>query len=81
MSSASPLPPFGKKNYIFVLAGIVAIVAGYLLMGTEDFVDATKFSIALHVCPFIILAGFISVGYGIMIKPPHAIAEEEETQQ
>ena len=68
-SSGTSLPPFGKKNYIFVLAGIAIIAIGYLIIGTENFVDATQFSLSLHVCPFIILAGFIAVGYGIMIKP------------
>lgn len=67
-STVTALPPFGKMNYILLLAGIVLIIIGYVIMSTEEFVDATEFSLTLYVVPFIILAGFISVGIGIMKK-------------
>lgn len=61
--------PFGKKNYIFLIAGVVLIVFGYFLMSREDFIDATQFSLALHVAPPAIILGFVVCIYAIMINP------------
>ena len=60
--------PFGKKNYILLIVGIAVIFFGYFLMTIEDFIDATKFSLALYVAPPVIILGFIVCIYSIMVK-------------
>ena len=68
-STSSSVLPFGKKNYLFFGIGVVSILLGYLLMGTENFIDATEFSLALYVCPFLIVGGLCVVGYSILVRP------------
>lgn len=66
------LLPFGKKNYIFIGLGVFLTLFGYWLMAGEEFVDVEDgFSMALHVCPWIIVGGLCVVGYGIMLRPDH----------
>lgn len=65
--------PFKKKNILYILIGVGLIVLGYLLMATEDFIDATEFSLSLWVCPVLIIGGHIVVAYGIILKDPNAI--------
>ena len=60
--------PFTKKNYIVMSAGVALMALGYFLMSGEKFVDATQFSVSLYVTPFLIIAGLIVVGYGIMVR-------------
>ena len=60
--------PFGRKNYILLIAGILAVVTGMFLMSGEPYIDATEFSIALHVSPVIIIAGYSLVIYSILAK-------------
>lgn len=64
--------PFKKKNIIYILIGVGLIVLGYLLMSTENFIDAEKFSLSLWVCPVLIIGGHIVVAYGIILKDPNA---------
>lgn len=61
--------PFGKKNYLFLIIGVVLIILGYFLMSREDFIDATQFSLALHIAPPAIILGFVVCIYAIMINP------------
>lgn len=61
--------PFGKRNYIYLIAGILAVVFGFFLLGMGDFVDATQFSVALHIAPLVIIGGFVAVIYAIIVKP------------
>lgn len=70
--------PFGLYNYVVVVAGFVVILLGYLLMSTENFIDATEFSKALHIAPVLILIGLIAVGYGIMMRPKTAAGSDEQ---
>ena len=72
--------PFGMKNYLVVIGGFVVILLGYLLMSTENFVNATEVSKALHVAPVMILLGLVAVGYGIMIRPSAKPAASDEQQ-
>ncbi len=70
--------PFTKKNYIIIGASIGLIIFGYFLISTEKFVDAAHFSLSLYVCPFLIAAGLIGVGYGIMYRNLRAQSEDEK---
>lgn len=58
--------PFKSKNIYIMLGGIAAIVLGYLLMATEDFIDATEFSLSLYVSPVLIILGHVVVAWGII---------------
>lgn len=72
--------PYGRKNYMFLIAGVAIIIISYFLMATEDFIDATEFSLALWVCPILLLIGFILVGYSIMVKDTSVQQSSEENK-
>lgn len=61
--------PFGRMNYILLIACVGLIVIGFFLMSLEDFIDASKFSIALYIAPPIVMAGFVGIIYAIMYRP------------
>ncbi|RMG67350.1 MAG: DUF3098 domain-containing protein [Bacteroidetes bacterium] len=61
--------PFSRMNYLLLLAGVGVIILGFFLMSLDDFVDATQFSISLHIAPPIVVAGFVGIIYAIMYKP------------
>ncbi|MDW8332711.1 MAG: DUF3098 domain-containing protein [Bacteroidia bacterium] len=68
---ASEELPFGPKNYKLLVLGIIVVIAGYLLLSVEKFKDASEgFSVALHVAPVVILAGYAEIIYAIM-APKH----------
>lgn len=57
---------FTRRNYVLIIAGVLAIVVGYALMGIED-----KFEgfISLYVAPLIILGGYLEIIYAILWYP------------
>jgi hypothetical protein len=57
-------------NYKLIGIGIGILIIGYILLSLEKFKDATEFSIALYVAPFVILAGYAELIYAVMAKPP-----------
>lgn len=62
--------PFGMINYVGMILSIVIIFVGFLLMVIDNkFVDATQFSISLHVAPVVIILGYGALAAAIMIKP------------
>ena len=77
-SSGKNILPFAKKNYLIMGAGVCLVLLGYFVMNTEKFVDATKFSLSLYVCPFLILAGLVVVGMGIMAKTAETKTGEQQ---
>jgi len=60
--------PLTRKNYILLAIGTALIFLGFILMATEDFIDATQFSLSLYVSPFLIIGGFIEIIYAILVK-------------
>jgi len=66
--------PFTKKNYMWVVIGIVVLVIGMLLMiggGSDDpdvFNEAMFNTRRLVIAPILILAGFGIEIYAIMLK-------------
>lgn len=66
---------FGRDNYIFILAGVVVLVIGYLLMvgggsETPDKFNPEIFSTQrITIAPVTLLIGFGIVLFGIMKKP------------
>ena len=61
--------PFGRKNYFLLAIGTALIFLGFVLMATEPFIDATKFSLSLYVSPFLIIGGFAELIYAILASP------------
>lgn len=75
--------PFNKKNIYLILGGIAVIFFGYILMATEDFIDATEFSLSLYVSPVLIILGHVVVAWGIIAgaqKPAEMEAGESGDQ-
>lgn len=70
--------PFTKTNYILLIIGIVVILAGFVLMSTGEFVDATEFSVALYIAPIMVVGGFVEIIYAIMYRSDAQIAQEQE---
>jgi membrane-bound ClpP family serine protease len=70
---------FHKENYLFLIAGIVLIVVGFLLMlggGSDDpkvFSEALFDFRRLTLAPILILAGFIVEIYAIMKRPKSSL--------
>jgi uncharacterized membrane protein len=58
--------PLKNLNIVIILAGIVLIALGYILMSTENFIDASKFSLSLYVSPPLIMIGHGIVAWGII---------------
>lgn len=64
---------FSKQNYILLIIGIAAIVAGFILMGgpgsTETHFEPEIFSVRrVKVAPAICFFGFLFVIFAIMFK-------------
>ncbi len=69
-------PLFGKKNYTWMLVGIVVMALGFFLMAGGKSADPTKFmdgevysTTRITIAPFLIIAGFIIEIFAIMQKP------------
>jgi hypothetical protein len=58
---------FGKKNYTLMAAGFAILIIGFLIMRIENQIDGV---LSLFLAPWIIFAGFIVFGYGILKKNP-----------
>ena len=71
---------FSRMNYLLLIGGILLLVVGFVLMSVGDFVDATQFSVALHIAPVVVMAGFVEVIFAIMYRPKQDITlQAEET--
>lgn len=67
---------FGKENYMWMLAGIVVIVLGFILMAGGKSADPKVFdpkevysTTRITIAPLLIIIGFILEIVGIMKKP------------
>jgi len=66
--------PFTKTNYMYLIAGFVLIVIGFILMsggGSDDpnvFSDAIFSTTRLTISPIVILSGYGVILYAIMKK-------------
>jgi|AACY02.2.fsa_nt_gi Protein of unknown function (DUF3098). len=69
--------PFDRKNYLFIIGGVLLVVLGYILLSGEEFVDATEFSIGLYVVPPIMLLGYLVIAFGILRKPEQTTGPED----
>jgi len=60
--------PFGKKNYQWMIAGIVALVVGFTIMSMDQEQHGFGF-LGLTLGPLIVMAGFIIEIYAILHRP------------
>lgn len=60
--------PFGKKNYQWMVIGLITLVVGFIIMSLDS--EPYGFGLlGLTVGPIIVMAGFIIEIYAILIKP------------
>ncbi len=67
---------FGKKNFMFMLAGLVVLAIGFFLMAGGKNPDPKVFNdnevyspMRISVAPFLIILGFCIEIFAIMYKP------------
>lgn len=54
---------FTRRNYVLMIAGVLAVVLGYALMAIES--ELYGF-ISLYLAPIIILGGYLEIIYAIL---------------
>jgi len=65
---------FGKVNYILMISGLLALIAGFALMSGGGSEDPANFNPEIFsfrritLAPIVVLAGFLAIGIGIMRK-------------
>lgn len=60
--------PFGKKNYQWMIIGIVTLVAGFTIMSLDQEQHGFGF-LGLTLGPVIVMAGFIIEIFAILHRP------------
>ncbi|WP_242929379.1 DUF3098 domain-containing protein [Pontibacter vulgaris] len=58
---------FGRKNYIFMLAGIVILAVGFFIMTLDKEQYGLGF-MGITLGPIVVMAGFIVELFAIMVK-------------
>lgn len=68
-----------RKNYLFLIAGIVVIILGFLLMSGGGSQNPNEFDPSIFsfrritLAPIVVLIGFGVVGYAIMYRPKKGV--------
>ena len=60
--------PFGKKNYQWMIAGIITLIVGFTVMSLDGEPHGFGF-LGLTLGPIIVMAGFIIEIFAILHKP------------
>ena len=60
--------PFGKKNYQWMIIGVVALIAGFTIMSLDQQQHGFGF-LGLTLGPVIVMAGFIIEIFAILHRP------------
>ncbi|HTE30524.1 MAG TPA: DUF3098 domain-containing protein [Chryseolinea sp.] len=60
--------PFGKKNYQLMIAGVIALVIGFVIMSLDPKQHGFGF-LGLTLGPIVVMAGFIIEIVAILHKP------------
>lgn len=60
--------PFGKKNYQWMVIGLIVLVLGFIIMSLDGEPYGFGF-LGLTLGPIVVMAGFIVEIYAILIKP------------
>ncbi len=60
--------PFGKKNYQWMIIGVVLLVVGFIIMSLDKKQHGFGF-LGLTLGPIIVMAGFVVEIYAILHRP------------
>ena len=60
--------PFGRKNYIIMIAGVLTLILGFVIMSLDQEEYGFGF-LGLTLGPIIVMAGFIIELFAILHKP------------
>lgn len=60
--------PFGRKNYQWMIIGVITLVAGFTIMSLDSQPHGFGF-LGLTLGPIIVMAGFIIEIYAILHNP------------
>jgi hypothetical protein len=60
--------PFGRKNYQWMIIGILALIAGFTIMSLDSAPHGFGF-LGITLGPLIVMAGFIIEIYAILHRP------------
>jgi len=60
--------PFGKKNYQWMIIGVVTIILGFIIMSSDPKPHGFGF-LGLTLGPIVVMAGFIIEIYAILHRP------------
>ena len=60
--------PFGRKNYQWMIIGVVTLVIGFVIMSIDNTPHGFGF-LGLTLGPVVVMAGFIIEIYAILQKP------------
>jgi uncharacterized membrane protein HdeD (DUF308 family) len=60
--------PFGKKNYQWMIAGVITLVIGFILMSIDSEPYGFGF-LGLTLGPIVVMAGFILEIVAILVRP------------
>jgi len=60
--------PFGKKNYQWMIIGIVTIIVGFIIMSMDKQQHGFGF-LGLTLGPLVVMAGFMLEIYAILHRP------------
>lgn len=60
--------PFGKKNYQWMIIGVITLVAGFVIMSMDSTQHGFGF-LGLTLGPIVVMAGFVMEIYAILHKP------------
>jgi hypothetical protein len=60
--------PFGRKNYQWMIIGIVTLIVGFTVMSMDNQPHGFGF-LGITLGPIIVMAGFIVEIYAILRKP------------
>ena len=60
--------PFGRKNYQWMIIGIVTLIAGFTIMSLDNVQHGFGF-LGITLGPIVVMAGFMIEIYAILHKP------------
>lgn len=60
--------PFGRKNYVLMISGVVTLVVGFIIMSLDNEQHGFGFP-GLTLGPIVVMAGFVIEIFAILHKP------------
>jgi uncharacterized membrane protein HdeD (DUF308 family) len=60
--------PFGRKNYLMMISGVVTLVLGFIIMSLDNEQHGFGF-LGLTLGPVVVMAGFVIEIFAILHKP------------